>query len=300
MSTDTDHMPRPPSFVDPTTEKGYELTGKIMMSAIIIVFAVVVVMVLLHIYARWYIVRNHRRGRRRRTHLVFYVEPANAVSSRGLDPALLKSLPTFVFSPAAGDEAEKVQECAVCLSEFEAGEKGRRLPKCNHSFHVDCIDMWFHSHSTCPLCRTTVDTEIPSPMKALDESLPVEIVVELSESARSESGTVSGVCTDCHPGPSSLGAKRKGLDLVGVSVDIPARTASFSFPNSDDLAQSSPAGHGFKSPTSRLLSFRRILSREKRPSPSPSFSSGIGIGTSCAELADIEDGRVESRATTPR
>ena len=58
------------------------------------------------------------------------------------------------------DEEEQrsygVLECAVCLCEFEAYEKGRFLPSCHHSFHIDCIDMWFISHSTCPLCRTPV------------------------------------------------------------------------------------------------------------------------------------------------
>lgn len=47
-------------------------------------------------------------------------------------------------------------ECAVCLSDLVDGDKARVLPRCNHGFHVDCIDMWFQSHSTCPLCRNTV------------------------------------------------------------------------------------------------------------------------------------------------
>ncbi|CAL5407388.1 unnamed protein product [Camellia sinensis] len=50
--------------------------------------------------------------------------------------------------------------CAVCLCEFEDGEELRTMPECVHSFHVECIDMWLYSHSTCPLCRT--DTPSPS------------------------------------------------------------------------------------------------------------------------------------------
>lgn len=47
-------------------------------------------------------------------------------------------------------------ECAVCLSVFVDGEDLRQLPKCKHTFHADCIDMWLYSHSNCPLCREAV------------------------------------------------------------------------------------------------------------------------------------------------
>ncbi|PKU84295.1 RING-H2 finger protein ATL20 [Dendrobium catenatum] len=45
--------------------------------------------------------------------------------------------------------------CPVCLSEFKDGEAVRFLPECGHCFHVECIDMWFRVHSTCPVCRST-------------------------------------------------------------------------------------------------------------------------------------------------
>ncbi|KAI9108086.1 hypothetical protein K1719_020959 [Acacia pycnantha] len=44
-------------------------------------------------------------------------------------------------------------ECPICLGEFEKGDKVRMLPKCNHGFHVSCIDTWLLSHSSCPNCR---------------------------------------------------------------------------------------------------------------------------------------------------
>ena len=27
------------------------------------------------------------------------------------------------------------------------------LPKCNHGFHVRCVDRWLMARSTCPTCR---------------------------------------------------------------------------------------------------------------------------------------------------
>ncbi|KAJ1389759.1 Zinc finger, RING/FYVE/PHD-type [Sesbania bispinosa] len=47
-------------------------------------------------------------------------------------------------------------DCVVYFSEFEDGEMGQVLPKCNHNFHINCIDMWFQSHSTYPLCTALV------------------------------------------------------------------------------------------------------------------------------------------------
>lgn len=44
-------------------------------------------------------------------------------------------------------------ECVICLSIFLPGERVRMLAKCNHGFHVHCIDKWLRSHSSCPKCR---------------------------------------------------------------------------------------------------------------------------------------------------
>ncbi|XP_027345493.1 RING-H2 finger protein ATL54-like [Abrus precatorius] len=56
-------------------------------------------------------------------------------------------------------------ECAVCLSEFQEDENLRLLPKCNHAFHLPCIDTWLRSHTNCPMCRAPIvidPTRIPS------------------------------------------------------------------------------------------------------------------------------------------
>ncbi|KAI3443583.1 hypothetical protein Pfo_000248 [Paulownia fortunei] len=55
-----------------------------------------------------------------------------------------------------GDDSD----CAVCLSVFEEGEEVRQLPKCKHSFHAPCIDMWLYSHMDCPLCRSPVEPPV--------------------------------------------------------------------------------------------------------------------------------------------
>ncbi|XP_009340178.2 RING-H2 finger protein ATL52-like [Pyrus x bretschneideri] len=76
------------------------------------------------------------------------------VATAGLDEALIKSLTVFKYEK--GDGLVEGTDCSVCLSEFEEDESLRLLPKCNHAFHLPCIDTWLKSHSNCPLCRANV------------------------------------------------------------------------------------------------------------------------------------------------
>lgn len=32
----------------------------------------------------------------------------------------------------------------------------RQLPDCHHHFHLDCIDQWLATHTTCPMCRRSL------------------------------------------------------------------------------------------------------------------------------------------------
>jgi len=40
--------------------------------------------------------------------------------------------------------------CNICLEEFEQGVKIKQL-RCNHVFHVSCVDHWYRAHRSCPL-----------------------------------------------------------------------------------------------------------------------------------------------------
>ncbi|KAJ6423077.1 hypothetical protein OIU84_024080 [Salix udensis] len=53
-------------------------------------------------------------------------------------------------------------DCAICLSEFLEGEGVRVLGRCNHGFHVHCIEKWLSSHSSCPTCRRSCLSSSPS------------------------------------------------------------------------------------------------------------------------------------------
>ncbi|CAL9216104.1 unnamed protein product [Arabidopsis halleri] len=72
----------------------------------------------------------------------------------GLDQALIDALPVFLYKEIKG--TKEPFDCAVCLCEFSEHDKLRLLPNCSHAFHIDCIDTWLLSNSTCPLCRGTL------------------------------------------------------------------------------------------------------------------------------------------------
>ncbi|ERM99504.1 hypothetical protein AMTRI_Chr10g230920 [Amborella trichopoda] len=77
----------------------------------------------------------------------------------GVDQAFIDALPVFIYKAIMGSETEPPFDCAVCLCEFGSEDKLRLLPNCSHAFHLDCIDTWLLSHSTCPLCRGSISSD---------------------------------------------------------------------------------------------------------------------------------------------
>ncbi|TKW20013.1 hypothetical protein SEVIR_4G057700v4 [Setaria viridis] len=71
----------------------------------------------------------------------------------GLDQDVIDALPVFLYREVVGAGAKEPFDCAVCLCEFAGEDRLRLLPLCGHAFHIDCIDTWLLSNSTCPLCR---------------------------------------------------------------------------------------------------------------------------------------------------
>ena len=52
-------------------------------------------------------------------------------------------------------------KCLICMENIQNNSIVRRLNKCNHVFHVDCIDKWFERKITCPTCRQDI-RELPA------------------------------------------------------------------------------------------------------------------------------------------
>ncbi|TYI60834.1 hypothetical protein E1A91_D10G131100v1 [Gossypium mustelinum] len=77
-------------------------------------------------------------------------QAAARLATTGLKKRDLRQIPVAVYGEGVSLPST---ECPICLGEFVDGEKVRVLPKCNHGFHVRCIDTWLLSHSSCPNCR---------------------------------------------------------------------------------------------------------------------------------------------------
>ncbi|KAH7314388.1 hypothetical protein KP509_21G001000 [Ceratopteris richardii] len=144
------------------------ISSKITIVAILTLFIVLLFLSSVHLYGK-YLWRS--RGRRRRLPIrwlnsqeqqALLVASGAPLLGMGLSKDVLSTIPTFTYSETTKsdsvDEENQVHlECSVCLSELQDGEVGRILPACKHVFHSECIDMWFFSHKTCPLCRGVVE-----------------------------------------------------------------------------------------------------------------------------------------------
>ncbi|KAF3503509.1 hypothetical protein F2Q69_00044114 [Brassica cretica] len=154
--------------------------SNVLLAALLFLLLVVLFVLLLQFYARFFWSnsdqeffaarrRLRRRRIRRRTVTTTRIIPpvslggndgevsvaAPTSDDKGLDSSVISSIPLFVYEDDEEEEEEE-EECVICLGLWEVGDFGRKLRFCGHGFHVECIDMWLSSHSTCPLCRSPV------------------------------------------------------------------------------------------------------------------------------------------------
>lgn len=209
-----------------------------MLVAIVSLSVVILLVIALHVYVRCVL---RRQARRRAAIRQLGLTVAHARSSQqqqpkiGLDPTVIASLPMFAFKQRdEGDHHDDASstsatECAVCLSILENEEMARLLPNCKHIFHAECIDKWLGSHSTCPICRTEANP--------LVQPVPRE----------GPAGLAGGSTAPTAPILGSLQNSGFSWMAEGTSHD--------GFSQSTEKAAIAS--------TSRLDSFKRILSRER-------------------------------------
>lgn len=80
---------------------------------------------------------------------------ATRMANTGMTEESIEALPSIIYGKSIQQlpGISIATDCPICLVDFVEGEGVRVLPSCNHCFHVECIDKWLHSHSSCPTCR---------------------------------------------------------------------------------------------------------------------------------------------------
>ncbi|KAH6814473.1 RING/U-box superfamily protein [Perilla frutescens var. frutescens] len=76
--------------------------------------------------------------------------PDEVAAATGLKKEALSRIPVVPYKAGMDIPAT---DCPICIGEFVEGEDVRFFPRCNHGFHVKCIDRWLILHSSCPTCR---------------------------------------------------------------------------------------------------------------------------------------------------
>ncbi|XVE79831.1 hypothetical protein DITRI_Ditri14bG0088100 [Diplodiscus trichospermus] len=174
--------------------------GNVLLAAVISLLLVVLFVLLLHVYAKWFLYQARHRSRSSSMSVSHVFRPdrfhhfhaftfdttfPSSPSKMGLDSSVISSIPLFVYKM---EKYKHGLECVICLSAFEDDDVGRNLPKCGHGFHLECIDMWLQSHSNCPICRApvlsndkvsvvnSVDSQVSS-LESVGELLNVEMGV---------------------------------------------------------------------------------------------------------------------------
>lgn len=225
----------------------FNVNGRIMMTAIICLFVVIVLVLMLHIYARCAFRRHARRRAALRQFSIGggteQIRLNEHEPKRGLNPSVISSLPSFVYKQV-DYHIDHTIECSVCISSLEDEEIARILPNCNHTFHAECIDMWLVTHSTCPICRMEAEPLVQQEQQEHTGSVPVLPVTTPTAPPENLTNPTSMPCSE------------------GASDNITEQSAKISTGS-----------------TSRLSSFRRMLSRERssrRMQPNSGQSDVVG------------------------
>nr|POE54402.1 putative ring finger protein p4h10.07 [Quercus suber] len=108
-----------------------------------------------------------------------YMIQANNDVDRAVEAARTIFLVAKATDSTERVELEPAQRCLVCLCDFEIDEVARKLVKCNHLFHKECIDQWLtQGRNSCPLCRgqgvdekEVSSTTRPGPLEANEEAV---------------------------------------------------------------------------------------------------------------------------------
>ncbi|KAD5317679.1 hypothetical protein R6Q59_033018 [Mikania micrantha] len=179
--------PPPPPAAFQSADGGSSLSNNVSPGVFLIIIILAVIFFisgLLHLLVRFIVKPSYRNPDEfdNATDLQGQLQQLFTLHDSGVDQTFIDTLPIFTYKSIIG--LKNPFDCAVCLCEFEDDDDLRLLPKCSHAFHMNCIDAWLLSHSTCPLCRSNLSFDYKpntscSPIVLVLESVSGEISREV-------------------------------------------------------------------------------------------------------------------------
>ncbi|VVA94986.1 unnamed protein product [Arabis nemorensis] len=226
------------------------------------------------VLATCFFVRRHRI--RRRTSRSSRVREFHGMSRR-----LVKAMPSLIFTSVHEDNSTAFT-CAICLEDYNVGDKIRLLPCC-HKFHTVCVDSWLTSWRTfCPVCKRDARTSTGEPPAS--ESTPL---LSSAASSYNSSSVLSSI-------------RSSSAMLIGPSMGSLPSSISFSPAH----ASSSYIRPSFRSSSNRRsppisVSRSSMDLRQQAASPSPSQRSYISHMASPQSLGYPTISPLNSRYMSP-
>ncbi|KAJ0235854.1 RING-H2 finger protein ATL81 [Hirschfeldia incana] len=140
---------------------------------------------------------NNLRNRNRSSNLI---QPSIPPEHVGLGSKIIQSFPEFPYSV----KDRGMDQCSICLIDFMDDDTMRLISTCNHFFHTICIDLWFESHKTCPVCRRELDVDQTS--QENQPAIPeIDIVTSESHEERLSGDTLTIFVHEEHPKTTTIG-----------------------------------------------------------------------------------------------
>lgn len=145
---------------DDLDDENFQIHGRTLLYIVVLFSFIILITFIFFLYARCV---NRSRSSSAQNATTSSSHSRNSPPSsqpQGLDAATINSIPIISYHRTStglnSSETIELSECSICLGVFEEGEKVKVLQSCCHCYHCECVDKWLITHSSCPMCRTSV------------------------------------------------------------------------------------------------------------------------------------------------